>query len=155
MLSSVTRIFILNFLIIIAEFCLVWACSNLCSAKSSTLLKHIFPSKFETTFNFYITKISFKTAHTKLKGTVMLFTQKFLAIKTKTWKHEIRHDNKKPNKIFQYEDRGRVRDMLEICSAGIDVVSSNEEYKTNDVWIPLPEQHIIPVEGKKVLRSHD
>lgn len=44
--------------------------------------------------------------------------------------------------------------MLEICSAGIDVVSLSEEYKTNDVWIPLPEQHIIPVEREKVLQSH-
>lgn len=58
------------------------------------------------------------------------------------------------HKIFKYQDRGRVRDMLEICSAGIDVVSLSEEYKTNDVWIPLPEQHIIPVEREKVLQSH-
>jgi len=47
-----------------------------------------------------------------------------------------------------------VRDTLEICSAGTGVVSLNEGYKTNDVWIPLPEQHIIPAEGEKVLQSH-
>lgn len=84
-----------------------------------------------------------------------LFIQKSTAIKTKqSWQHGIKHDNKKPNKIFKYQYRGRVRDTLEICSAGTGVVSLNEGYKTNDVWIPLPEQHIIPAEGEKVLQSH-
>jgi len=62
--------------------------------------------------------------------------------------------NKKPNKISRHQDRERVRDVLEICSAGLDVVSLSEECKTDDEWILLPEQHIIPVEGEKVLRSH-
>lgn len=59
-----------------------------------------------------------------------LFTQKALAIKTKqTRQHGIKHDNKKTNKTFKYQDKERVREMLEICSAGIDVVSLSKECK--------------------------
>lgn len=41
-----------------------------------------------------------------------------------------------------------MRDTLDICSVGTDVVSLSEEYKASDVWISLPDQHIIPVEGE-------
>lgn len=41
--------------------------------------------------------------------------------------------------------------MPEICSVGIDTVNLSEECKTSGVQITLPEWHIIPVEGGKVL----